>query len=167
MRIRTPQEEPAVLCGGVDYEAFTVYTAAIVQKHPAEVNELLAYQLTIIKAAQQYDGLQWRAYDTHFRISAAATGNRQWSRLDTDLYTRFFNGRAKLVSACSLCESTQHTIARGKSVREREINCNPHRVRQLRRNGDCGLLMSVPSLIRVAHALLALGASLSTCVGIV
>lgn len=92
-------------------QAFTVYTAAIVQKFPAAVNELLAYQLTIIKSAQQYDGLQWRAYDTHFRISAAATGNRQWSRLDTDLYTRFFTGRAKLVSACSLCDSTTHSAS--------------------------------------------------------
>ena len=92
-------------------QALTVYTAAIVQKFPAAVNELLAYQLTIIKSAQQYDGLQWRAYDTHFRISAAAMGNRQWSRLDTDLYTRFFTGRGKLVLACSLCDSTIHSAA--------------------------------------------------------
>lgn len=103
-------------------QAFTVYTAAIVQKFPAAVNELLAYQLTIIKSAQQYDGLQWRAYDTHFRISAAATGNRQWSRLDTDLYTRFFTGRAKLVSPCSLCDSTTHSAADcpNKKARKRD-----------------------------------------------
>ena len=39
-------------------QAFTIYTAAIVQKHPETIAELLSYQLTIIKAAQQYDGLQ-------------------------------------------------------------------------------------------------------------
>jgi hypothetical protein len=33
-------------------KAFTVYTAVLLQKHPAQVNELLAYQLTIIKASQ-------------------------------------------------------------------------------------------------------------------
>ena len=68
-------------------QAFTIYSAALAQKHTEAIPELLAYQLTIIKAAQQYDGLQWRAYDTHFRINAAATGLRHWSRLDTDLYT--------------------------------------------------------------------------------
>jgi hypothetical protein len=67
-------------------KAFTVYTAVLLQKHPAQVNELLAYQLTIIKSSQQYDGLQWQAYNTRF---TAATGNQSWSELDTDLYTRF------------------------------------------------------------------------------
>ena len=32
------------------------------------VLELLAYILTIIKASQQYDGMYWRAYDTHYRM---------------------------------------------------------------------------------------------------
>lgn len=57
-------------------KAFTVYSAALLQKFPEQRNELLAYQLTIIKASQQYDGLQWRAYDTHFHVSAAATNNK-------------------------------------------------------------------------------------------
>ena len=38
-------------------KAFTVCSAALLQKHPDQRNELLAYQLTIIRAAQQYDGL--------------------------------------------------------------------------------------------------------------
>ena len=64
---------------------------------------------TNLLASQQYDGLQWRVYDTHFRVSVAATGNKSWSKLDTDLYTHFFTGRAKLVSTFSSCDSTQHT----------------------------------------------------------
>ena len=39
-------------------KAFTVFTAAVALKDPAQVVELLAYQLTIINAAQSYDGLQ-------------------------------------------------------------------------------------------------------------
>ena len=62
-------------------KAFTVYMAVLLQKHPSQLMEMLAYQLTVIKAAQQYDGLQWRAYDTHFRLSAAATGNKTWSKI--------------------------------------------------------------------------------------
>ena len=91
-------------------------------KHPTAIHELLAYQFTIIKASQQYDGLQWRAYDTHFRISAAATGNKRWSCLDTDLYTRFFTGRAKPKETCSHCDVTTHSSADcSKRGRKREL----------------------------------------------
>lgn len=89
-------------------QAFAVYMAAIVSEHPSATLELLAYMLTIIKASQQYDGLYWRSYDTNYRITAAASGNRQWSKLDTDLYTRFFTGRAKPIASCSVCDSTSH-----------------------------------------------------------
>jgi len=89
-------------------QAFSIYMAALVAKFPEVTTELISYQLTIIKAAQQYDGLQWRAYDTHYRINAAATGLRHWSKLDTDLYTRFFTGRARAIACCSICDSTMH-----------------------------------------------------------
>ena len=107
-------------------KAFTVYCAALLQKHPEQRNELLAYQLTIIKASQQYDGLQWRAYDAHFQVSAAATSNKSWSKLDTDLYTQFFTGRAKLMSTCLSCDSTQHThLHCPKQGRKRELGKLP------------------------------------------
>ena len=67
--------------------------------------------LTMIKASQQYDGFYWQAYDTHYRVRAAAMGDCTWSRLDTDLFTRFFMGRAKLIYSCSLCDSTTHVTA--------------------------------------------------------
>ena len=92
-------------------QAFSVLAAIILQRFPAYTAQMMAYQLTILKAAQQYDGLQWREYDTHFRVAAAATGKRDWSHLDTDLYTRFFTGRAKQVEACKLCDSTAHSAA--------------------------------------------------------
>ena len=92
-------------------QAFAVYTAALVSEHPSATLEMLAYMVTIIKASQQYDGLYWRAYDTNYRLTAAASGNRQWSRLDTDLFTRFFTGRARLVSPCSTCDSIAHSAA--------------------------------------------------------
>ena len=47
-------------------KSYTVYIAALLRKFPEQASELLAYQLTIVKAAQQYDGLQWRAYDATF-----------------------------------------------------------------------------------------------------
>ena len=81
-------------------QAFTIYTAAL---------ELLAYMLTPIRASQQYDGLCWRSYDTNHRIAAAASGNRSWSKLDTDLFTRFFTGRVRKVNPCMVCDALTHT----------------------------------------------------------
>ena len=89
-------------------QAFIVYTAAVVSADPSMALELLSYALTVIRASQHFDGLHWRAYDTHYRINAAASGNRSWSNLDTDLYTRFFTARVKLVAVCTYCDSSAH-----------------------------------------------------------
>jgi hypothetical protein len=94
---------------------FTVFTAAVALKDPAQVVEFLAYQLT--KAAQSYNGLQWRAYDTHFRV-ANAPGNKARSKLDIDLYTRYFTGRARTVLCCTVCDSSQNTAANFPSGRK-------------------------------------------------
>jgi hypothetical protein len=89
-------------------QCFTTYVAAMAQQYPEVVGGMIAYLQLIVKASQQYDGLYWRSYDTHFRVNAAATGNRDWARMDTDLYTRFFTGRAKAVAMCSHCDGTSH-----------------------------------------------------------
>ena len=89
-------------------QAFLVYSAAVVSADPSRTLELLAYALTVIRASQKVDGLHWRAYDTHFRINAAASANRSWSSLDTDLYTRFLTGRARPANLCLYCESSAH-----------------------------------------------------------
>ena len=89
-------------------KAFGIYMAAMGKQYPEVMSEMIAYQLLIVNASEQYDGMYWRAYDTHYRVNAAAAGNRHWSRLDIDLYTRFFTGRAKAVSSCSTCDSTSH-----------------------------------------------------------
>ena len=93
-------------------KAFAIYTAAMGNKFVEAIPEMLAYLLVIVNASEQYDGMYWRTYDTHFRVNAAATGNRQWARLDIDLYTRFFTGRAKAVASCSICDATAHSADR-------------------------------------------------------
>lgn len=80
---------------------------------------LLADHLLIIKASQQYVGLQWRAYDTHFRVAVAASENHEWSKVNVDLYTRFITGREKAVTCCCICDSTLH-IATNSPAKKRE-----------------------------------------------
>ena len=90
-------------------KAYTVYIAPKI--HGASQR---SYQLTIIKAAQQYDGLQWRAYDTDFRV---ATGNRELSKVDVDLYTRRWH-----VATCVIAHSIWQQTARS-----RKENCYHNR----------------------------------------
>ena len=89
-------------------KAFAIYMAAMGKKFPEVVSEMLEYQLVIANASEQYNGIYWRCYDTHYRVNAAATGNHQWSHLDIDLYTQFFTGRAKTAASCEFSDSTSH-----------------------------------------------------------
>ena len=72
-------------------KAFAIYAAAIGKKFPEAVSKMLAYQLVIVNASEQYDAIYWRCYNTHYRVNAAATGNRQWSHLDIDLSYAVFH----------------------------------------------------------------------------
>ena len=106
-------------------KAFAIYMAAMGKKFPEAVSEMLEYQLVIANASEQYDGIYWRCYDTHYRVNTAATGNRQWSHLDIDLYTQFFTGRAKTVASCEFCDSTSHNTEQCplKSLRTKSAKC--------------------------------------------
>ena len=53
---------------------FTKYPEAILAYQ-------LAYQLTIIKASQQYDGLYLHGYDTHNRVNAVTPYTFCWPML--------------------------------------------------------------------------------------
>ena len=56
-------------------QCFAVYIAALCQQHPSAIQEMLAYMLIIIRAAQEFEDPVWRSYDEAFREKAAATGN--------------------------------------------------------------------------------------------
>ena len=140
-----------------------IYTAALVSAHPSAILELLAYNLTIIKASQQYDGLLWRSYDVYYRVSAAAaSGNQKWSRLDTDLFTQFFTGRARL---CAMCDSVSHGSADCPSAPSSASS--PELAVQLlcpsRSGGRCGLRTYVQTSMLRGPACSARGASSGTC----
>ena len=47
-------------------KAFAIYTVAMGKKCLETVPEMLAYQLVIVNASKQYNGIHWRSYETHY-----------------------------------------------------------------------------------------------------
>ena len=43
-------------------QCFAVYIAALCQQHPSAIQEMLAYMLIIIRAAQEFEDPVWRSY---------------------------------------------------------------------------------------------------------
>ena len=109
-------------------KAFTVYSAALLQK---QRNELLACQLTIIKAPQQYDRLQWRAYYTHLHIAAAASNNKTWSKLDTDLYTHGVGETSDHLF--HMRQHTAHAVELPKYGSQTGAGKTPHQLSRIRK----------------------------------
>ena len=81
-------------------QCFLVYMAAVASKHPSALSEMVAYMLTIMKAAQEFEDPAWILYDVAYRDKAAATGNQRWSQIDTGLYNQVFTGRARQLKTC-------------------------------------------------------------------
>ncbi|KAL5518219.1 hypothetical protein EMCRGX_G003910 [Ephydatia muelleri] len=73
-------------------ECFSRMAAVLVTRYPDKGPELWAYQASIVRAARNYEGLAWVAYD------------RQ-------LYNEAFTGRAKAIPRCRHCLSDSHTTA--------------------------------------------------------
>ena len=77
-------------------------------KKTEAVPEMLAYLVCILRTGQDFGGLAWVNYDSAFRRQAAATGNRQWSRVNPSLYSICFAGVARSSVRCDLCLSLHH-----------------------------------------------------------
>ena len=70
--------------------------------------ELWAYQSTILKAAHNYEGSNWVAYDCQFRREMLARRDQNWSATNTRLYNEAFTGRARTILRCPHCLSEDH-----------------------------------------------------------
>lgn len=66
---------------------FSSFMSVMEIRHPKRVRELIAYLAMITKASQDYEGLPWLAYDSHFRRVAAASGSWEWSQVNLSLWT--------------------------------------------------------------------------------
>ena len=89
-------------------QCYAMYVGVMATKFPDMVPELMAYMISILRASQEYEGLAWATYDAAYRRQAAATGHKQWSKVNSSLYTICFTGKARKATRCDLCLSTTH-----------------------------------------------------------
>ena len=94
--------------GAVWLQCFAVYVGVLGPRFPAEVPELMAYMISIVRASQEYEGSAWAAYDTAYRRQAAAQGRTGWSQINPSLYAICFTGKAKKSDRCDRCLSATH-----------------------------------------------------------
>ena len=68
-------------------ECFTSYITVLTTYMPNRSRDLLSYMALIIRMAKRYSGNCWLNYDRAFRLEAAASNIRDWSKLKPDLYS--------------------------------------------------------------------------------
>ncbi len=105
-------------------QCFAVYTAVLATKESSIVPELMAYMISTIRSAQEYDEPAWQLYDRAFREKAAATGFKKWSQLDPVLYNRCFTAKAKQVPFCLHCAQSGHLPESCPSQKKRPFSVN-------------------------------------------
>lgn len=89
-------------------ECYASLVSVLSASYPTFVPEFMAYMSMIIKCHKRFEGLGWLSYDRAFRRKAATLKNLNWSRTDSTLFSLAFTGRAKQVSTCDFCFSTNH-----------------------------------------------------------
>ena len=90
-------------------ECFARMAAVLSTRYPDKAPELWAYQACILRAARNYEGVAWVAYDRQYRREASARKDLNWSVLNSRLYNEAFTGRAKSIPRCQHCLSEAHT----------------------------------------------------------
>ena len=71
----------------------------------------VAYQTTILRAAHNYEGSNWVAYDCQFSRDVLARKDLNWSTPNAQLYNKAFMERTKAIPWCQYCLSDYHSSA--------------------------------------------------------
>ena len=105
---RRPTTKPPVTDIRVWLECYARLAALIISRFPQKGPELWAYQSTILKAAHNYEGSNWVAYDRQFRRDMLARMDLNWSMPNARLYNEAFTGRANSIPRCPHCLGDNH-----------------------------------------------------------
>ena len=89
-------------------ECFAVMAAVLAERFPDKAPQMLAYLRRIVRAARNFQGAAWVAYDRLYRRQALAQRSLDWAKEDSSLYNEAFVGQAKAISRCRHCLSDFH-----------------------------------------------------------
>ena len=82
---------------------------AVMASHCNNITHMCAYFNVILKANREYTGGMWSYYDANYRQKAEATLNKDWSAIDTSLFSQCFTRRArKALAGLYNCSSFKH-----------------------------------------------------------
>ena len=90
-------------------QCYATLTAILAEKYPNKLPHLLAYQNTIVRCAQKYQGLNWALYDIEYRQKAAVTKSLDWGIIDQSLYAERFTGSSNPAPLCTVCLGEHHS----------------------------------------------------------
>ena len=88
---------------------FGTYMSVLGPFYLQAIPELMAYMSLIIRCSQDYEGPAWVCYDMSFQHQAAASGNRNWSEVNSTLYSVCLTGKSRRNSQCELCLAKSYT----------------------------------------------------------
>ena len=111
MRTNRTAAKPHVTDIRVWLECYARMAALQVTRFPEKGPELWAYRSTITKAAHNYEGSNWVAYDRQFHRGMLAQKDLNWSVPNARLYNEAFTGRAKSIPRCPHCLGDDHVGA--------------------------------------------------------
>ena len=77
-------------------QCFGIYIAIVSQKEHERTADFLGYQQLIIHSSQHCQEGRWLLYDRHFRLKASATGLKDWSTIDINIWNLAFPERTVL-----------------------------------------------------------------------
>ena len=83
---------------------------SFVVETPHQSAEMWVYQSAIIRAARNFKGTAWVAYDHQYRREALARKDLNWSVVNSRLYSEAFTSRSKVIPRCRYCLSETHDL---------------------------------------------------------
>ena len=92
---RRPPAKPPVTDIKVWLDCYSRMAALLSTRFPQKAPELWAYQATIVKAAHNYEGASWVAYDRQFRRDMLARKDLNWSTPNSPPLQRGLHGKGE------------------------------------------------------------------------
>ena len=80
-------------------QCFGIFIAVVSQKEPERTADLHGYQQLIINSSQNQQEGRWLIYDRHFHLKASATGSKDWSTIEINIWNLTFPERSVPISA--------------------------------------------------------------------